>query len=322
MTTPGIATYALDAGGSHTLVRIRRADGSERTWEEASCAIAAIGQAQAIHQLRGILEIVRSELAGATALRGCIASSSYPVAAEAPPPEPLVRVIVGSGCTGRAMLVNDVVPLLWSDHLGGHGVIVNSGTGSSVIGRNRAGGLLKLGGHEHILSDQGSAYSMAREGLRAATRAADGLGPATTLLARAEAFYGRSAPSLGRWLAELGRPRSAVARFATEVLAADEEGDSVATAIVVADAEALSRAALLAVSRLRLGSSPAIGLSGGVMCGSGRFRALVVEGIVRGQLRPRTAVLNSTDEALAFVDRAGDLPELMAEVGGLDLTVA
>jgi hypothetical protein len=113
-----------------------------------------------------------------------------------------------------------------------------------------------------------------------------------------------------------------VARFAAEVLAADEEGDSVATAIVVAEAEALSRAALLAVSRLGLGSSPAIGLSGGVMCGSERFRALVVDGIVRGELRPRTAVLNSTDEALAFVDRAGRLPDLMAEVGGLDLTIA
>jgi N-acetylglucosamine kinase-like BadF-type ATPase len=322
MTTPGMAAYALDAGGSHTLVRIRRADGSERTWEEPSIAIAALGQAQAIHQLRQILETVRSELAGATPLRGCIASSSYPVAAEAPAPEPMVRVIIGSGCTGRVMLVNDVVPLLWSDHLAGHGVIVNSGTGSSVIGRTRAGRLLKLGGHEHILSDQGSAYSMAREGLRAATRAADGLGPATTLLARAEAFYGRSAPSLGRWLAELARARSEVARFAAEVLAADEAGDSVATSIVVAEAEALSRAALLAASRLGLGSSPAIGLSGGVMCSSKRFRALVVDGMAGGELRPRTAVLNSTDEALAFVDRAGRLPDVMAEVGGLDLTIA
>ncbi len=322
MTTPGTAAYALDAGGSHTLVRIRRADGSERTWEEPSCAIAAIGQAQAIHQLRRILGVVRSELASATTLRGCIASSSYPVAAEAPAPEPLVRVIIGSGCTGRVMLVNDVVPLLWSDHLAGHGVIVNSGTGSSVIGRSHGGRLLKLGGHEHILSDQGSAYSMAREGLRAATRAADGLGSATTLLARAEAFYGRSAPSLGRWLAELGRARSEVARFAAEVLAADEEGDLVATAIVETEAEALSQAALLAVSRLGLGSSPAIGLSGGVMCGSKRFRNAVVDGITRGGLRPRTAVLNSTDEALAFVDRVGELPGLMAEVGGLDLAIA
>jgi hypothetical protein len=33
-------------------------------------------------------------------------------------------------------------------------------------------------------------------------------------------------------------------------------------------------------------------------------------------------VLNSTDETLAFVDRAGKLPDLMAEVGGLDLTIA
>ena len=321
MTTPGMAAYALDAGGSHTLLRIRREDGSERTWEEPSIAIAAHGQAEAIYQLRRILEMVRSELAGATALRGCIASSSYPVAAEAPAPKPLVQVIIGSGCTGRVMLVNDVVPLLWSDHLSGHGVIVNSGTGSSVIGRTRAGRLLKLGGHEHILSDQGSAYSMARKGLRAATRAADGLGSDTTLLGRAEVFYGRSAPSLGRWLAELRRARSEVARFA-EVRTADEEGDSVATAIVVAEAEALSRAALLAVARLGLGGSPAIGLSGGVMCGSGRFRALVVDGIIRDELRPRTAVLNSTDEALAFVDRAGNVPGLMAEVGGLDLTIA
>ncbi len=322
MTTPGMVAYALDAGGSHTLVRIRRADGGEQTWEESSCAIAAVGQDRAVQQLSHILELVRSKLAGATVLHGCIASSSYPVAAEAPAPEPLLRAIVESGCTGRAVLVNDVVPLLWSDHLAGHGVVVNSGTGSSVIGRNRAGRLLKLGGHEHILSDQGSAYSMAREGLRAATRAADGLGPATTLLPRAEAFYRRSAPALGRWLAELVRARSEVARFAAEVLAADGDGDAVATAIVVAEAGALSQAALLAVSRLGLGGSAAIGLSGGVMCGSGRFRAIVLDGIVRGGLRPRAAVLNSTDEALAFVDRAAALPGALAEAGGLDLAIA
>src|SRR5712691_6890374 len=69
-------------------------------------------------------------------MRGCIASSSCPVAAEAPAPEPLVRAIAASGCTGRVVLVNDLVPLLWSDLLAGGGVIVNSGTGSAVIGRN------------------------------------------------------------------------------------------------------------------------------------------------------------------------------------------
>ncbi len=322
MTTQASAAYALDAGGSHTLVRIRRADGSERTWEEPSCAIATVGQRRAVQHLRRILGGVRAELPDARAMRGCIASSSCPVAAEAPSPEPLVRAIAASGCTGRVILVNDVVPLLWSDLLEGCGVIVNSGTGSAVIGRNSIGKLLKLGGHEHILSDQGSAYSLAREGLRAATRAIDGLGPATTLLARAEVFYGRSAPALGRWLAELPRARFEVARFAAETLAADAEGDTVASAVVVAESEALCQAALLAVSRLGLGDSPAVGLSGGVMAGSPRFRALVVDGLARGGLRPRTAVLNSTDAALAFVDRVGEHGTgLMAEVGGLELTV-
>ncbi len=322
MATLATAAYALDAGGSHTVVRTRQADGSERTWDEPSCAIATVGQGRAIQHLRHILGGVRAELADATAMRGCIASSSYPVAAEAPSPELLVRTIVASRCTGQVVLVNDVVPLLWSDHLAGCGLIVNSGTGSVVIGRGRNGRLVKLGGHEHILSDQGSAYSLAREGLRAATRAVDGLGPATTLLTRAEAFYRRSAPALGRWLAELRRARLEVARFAAEVLAADEEGDAVAGAIVMAETEALSQAALVAVSRLGLGNSPAVGLSGGVMCGSPRFRALVVECLERGGLRPRTAVLNSTELTLAFVDRAEEHgPELMAEVGGLSLTI-
>ncbi len=323
MKTPARAAYALDAGGSHTVVRTRRADGGERTWDEPSCAIASVGQEPAIRQLRHILRSVRAELAGASAVHGCIASSSYPVAAEAPPPEPMVRAIVGSGCTGRVVLVNDVVPLLWSDHLKGCGVIVNSGTGSAVIGRNHAGLVVKVGGHEHILSDDGSAYSLARASLRAAARAADGLGAKTSLLARAEAFYGRSAPALGRWLAELDRARFQVARFASEVIAAEEEGDVVADAIVAAEVEALGRATLVAVARLELGESPAMGLSGGVMRGSARFRELVSGWLSRSGLRPRTALLNSTQAALAFADWAGaDDPELMAEVGGLDLTVA
>jgi N-acetylglucosamine kinase-like BadF-type ATPase len=323
MTTPATAAFAVDAGGSHTVVRTRRADGGERTWDEPSCAIASVGQGRAIRHLRHIMAGVRAELVDATAVRGCVASSSYPVAAEAPSPEPLVRAIVESGCTGRVVLVNDVVPLLWSDHVKGCGVIVNSGTGSAVIGRNGAGQVLKLGGHEHILSDDGSAYSLARASLRAATRAVDGLGPQTSLLARAEAFYGRSAPALGRWLAELDRARFEVARFAADVIAAEEEGDAVAVAIVAAEVAALGRATVLAVSRLGLGDAPAIGLSGGVMRGSARFRELVADWLERSGLCPRTAVLNSTQAALAFADRAGaHTPELMAEVGGLDLTIA
>ncbi len=323
VSAPAAATYALDAGGSRTVVRTRGPDGWVRTWEGSSCAIATVGEARAVRHMSAILGEVRAELAGATPLRGCIASSSYPVAGEAPSPEALVRTIMASGCTGRVLLVNDVVPLLWSDHLRGCGVVVNSGTGSAVVGRGYDGRLIKLGGHEHILSDQGSAYSLAREGLRAATRAVDGLGPATTLLARAEAFYGRSMPALGRWLAELGRARSEVARFAAEVVAAHEEGDEQAVAIVAAEAEALTSTAVLAVTRLGLGDTPVMGLSGGVMRGSASIRSLVVEGLTRRGLYPKVTVLDSTAATVAFVDRAEEHgTEVLAAVGGLDLAVA
>lgn len=323
MSAPAAATYALDAGGSRTVVRTHGPDGRVRTWERPSCAIATVGEMRAVRHLSEILREVRTGLAGGIPLRGCIASSSYPVAGEAPPPEVLVRTIAGSGCTGRVLLVNDVVPLLWSDHLRGCGIVVNSGTGSAVVGRGDDGRLVKLGGHEHILSDQGSAYSLAREGLRAATRAVDGLGPATTLLVRAEAFYGRPMPALGRWLAELGRARSEVARFAAEVVAAYEEADEQAIAIVTAEAEALTSTAVLAVTRLGLGDTPVMGLSGGVMRGSATFRSLVVDGLTRRGLDPKVSVLDSTEATVAFADRAEEYgAEVLAAVGGLDLAVA
>jgi N-acetylglucosamine kinase-like BadF-type ATPase len=168
-----------------------------------------------------------------------------------------------------------VVPILWSRELAGEGVVVCSGTGSSVIGRTQTGGLVKVGGHEHIVSDQGSAYSMAREALRAAARDDDGTGSAPRLRALAETFFGRPMPALGRWLAELPRPRATVASFAPVVTEAAADGDSVAAGIVQTEADYLALAAELACRRLHLAAGPAIGLTGGVLHGSAHVRHLV-----------------------------------------------
>jgi len=317
------AAYAVDAGGSYTAVRVRRRDGGQASWQEASCAIATVGAERAVAQLRRTLARVRDEVRGDGGASGCVASSSFPVAGEALPPEPLLQAIRSSGCGGRVVVVNDVVPLLWSEHLGGHGVVVNSGTGSVVLGRSGDGRVLKLGGHEHILSDQGSAYALARQGLRVAARAADGLGPATQLSARAEAFYGRPLPALGRWLAELDRARFEVARFAPEVIRAEESGDEVASRVVRTEVDALVAVTAGAVARLDLGDRPRIGLSGGVMRGSPRFRGLVVDAVERAGLKPEWAVLDSVATTLEFVDVVERLgADLLAAVGGLQLQVA
>jgi glucosamine kinase len=261
VTVGGWGAFAVDGGGSNTVVRIRHSDGRVRTWRTPSCAIATVGEERSFAQIRQILARVCELLEGEDTLRGCVASSSFPVAGEARPPDTLVRAIAGSGCAGRVALVNDVVPLLWAREMGGRGVVVNSGTGSVVLGHAGEGPLLKLGGHEHILSDQGSAYALAREGLRAATRAADGLGPATDLLPRAEAFYRLPVRELGRRLAEQPRPRHEIARFAPEVVALDVAGDRVAAGVVSDEATALGHAAVAAVHRLGLGEEPAVGFA-------------------------------------------------------------
>ncbi len=322
MIASGVAAFAVDAGGSRTTVRIRHPSGREETWERPSCAIAAVGPEQSSLELVRVLTEVWRALGPEGSVAGCLASSSFPVAGEAPAPDSLLRAIAASPCRGRVFVVNDVVPLLWAKPVDGHGVIVNSGTGSAVIGRRHDGTVLKLGGHEHILSDVGSAYSIARAALRAATLAVDGLGPGTQLVDRSVAFYGRSLPQLGRWLAELGRARSEIARFAADVVAAAESGDGVAEQIVSAESAGLGEMAVSAVQRLELGPEPAVGLSGGVLRASDEVRQKVLKSLFGAGLRPDVAVLKSVAAVLDFVGRAArGGHELLGPVGGVVVTL-
>jgi N-acetylglucosamine kinase-like BadF-type ATPase len=315
--------FCVDAGGSNSVVRIRREDGAERTWRTPSCSIATVGHNEAFSQLRSILSRIEAQCEGAGRLRGCVASSSFPIAGEAHPPGSLIRAIAGSGCAGRVFLVNDVVPLLWTDELRGCGVIVNSGTGSVVLGRNSDGNLIKLGGHEHILSDSGSAYALARQGLRAAVLAADRMGPKTDLEAHAEAFYGLPLRELGRRFAEMTRPRQEVARFAPEVTALAESGDEVALTVTLGEAEQLAESAVEAHRRLALHASEVIAFSGGVMRGSPFYRALVSQSINKAGIATEPLLLDSVDAALAFAYREGPLAaDIVAAMGGLVITIA
>ena len=316
--------FCVDAGGSNSVVRIRREDGVERTWRTPSCSISnGRAQGEAFSQLRSILTRIETQCEGAGRLRGCVASSSFPVAGEAHPPASLIRAIAGSGCAGRVFLVNDVVPLLWTDELGGGGIVVNSGTGSVVLGRNLDGRLIKLGGHEHILSDSGSAYALARNGLRAAVLAADRMGPKTALESQAEAFYGLPARELGRRFAEMARPRQEVARFAPEVTALAQGGDEVALAVTLAEAALLADSAVETHRRLGLDEDAVIAFSGGVMRGSAFYRELVSRSIIEAGIAKEPLLLDSVDAALAFAYREEPLgAEMVGAMGGLVITIA
>ena len=61
------------------------------------------------------------------------------------------------------------------------GIIVIAGTGSIAFGRNRHGGILRVGGWGNQFDDAGSGYDMGRKAIAAALRAHDGRGKATSL---------------------------------------------------------------------------------------------------------------------------------------------
>ena len=128
--------YSVDAGGSGTVVAVWRAGVVVDTSFYPSIAIASTGTTAACQSLSDLLRGITEHVGKDAWALGCIGSSSMPVAAEAPAPKPLLDVIAVHAPRGRVVLVNDVVPLLWSTPLDGVGIVICSGTGSSVLGRN------------------------------------------------------------------------------------------------------------------------------------------------------------------------------------------
>ena len=61
------------------------------------------------------------------------------------------------------------------------GIVAIAGTGSIAFGRNAAGGTARTGGWGYIFGDEGGAFDIARQALRAALRAEEGWGPPTAL---------------------------------------------------------------------------------------------------------------------------------------------
>lgn len=116
------------------------------------------------------------------------------------------------------------------------GVVLIVGTGVVALAIGANGALRSADGWGPWLGDEGGGAWIGAAGLRAALRAHDGRGPATTLLDAARARFG--APET--WPAQL-TGAAALASFAPDVLAA--ERDAAALAIISGAAEALAATA-------------------------------------------------------------------------------
>jgi N-acetylglucosamine kinase-like BadF-type ATPase len=178
---------------------------------------------------------------------------------------------------GRRVFVrHDAEIALVGATLGEPGVIVIAGTGSVAGARNRRGEYARCGGWGHLLGDEGSAYFIAREALRAVLWAFDGRGPSTQLTEPVLKALGVASPDeiLIRVYGERMSVRD-IARLAPLVTEAAKRGDPVARGIVEDAARHLALHVLALVKRLGMeGEQPIkVALVGGVF----RAGSVVVE---------------------------------------------
>jgi N-acetylglucosamine kinase-like BadF-type ATPase len=191
--------------------------------------------------------------------------------------EALARETVSAG---KYRIENDAVIALAGATAGAPGIIAIAGTGSIAFGRNAARRIARAGGWGYVFGDEGGAFDLVRQALRAALRQEEGWGPATAL--RGALMNATAAPDINtllHWFYTPEFPKARIASFAKLVDEAARGGDAIAREILQTSAKEL--AALVAAVRRQLfhrGDGPRISYIGGVFHSEilrERFAALV-----------------------------------------------
>ena len=131
------------------------------------------------------------------------------------------------------------------------GVIVIAGTGSVAGARNRRGEYARCGGWGYVVGDEGSAYFLGREALRAVLWAYDGRGEQTVLTEKVMEALGISSPDeIVRKVYVEKMSVHEIARLAPLVTEAAKSGDKVASSIVREAARHLALHVIALVKKL------------------------------------------------------------------------
>lgn len=184
----------------------------------------------------------------------------------------------------------------------GWGVSVVAGTGVACLAVPEHGAARIIGGHGYLVGDEGGAFWIGREGLRAVLRAHDGRGAPTALSAAAAQRYD-GLDDLGDRLHSARRPVNDIAQFAPEVLAIADEGDAAAMAVADGAADELVLLIRAGVSAAAVGDDPVPVALGGRLLGASSPLRRRLDGRVRTEFPDviaRSADGSSLDGAIAL----------------------
>lgn len=288
----------IDAGGTSTRARIRRADGSVDDIALGTASPFALdSEDDALAVWSELAGRVAAEVGGepVSIVVGSAAHSENLLAFSERVAAALLRPLAE---TSRVVILNDVVPLLYGPPLAGVGVAVIAGTGSAVLARSADGRTAYALGLEWLLSDSGSAYAIGRAGLRAAVAASQGIAPPTDLERRAEEEYGCDLAELARRLAADPEQKPKLAAFARHVDEAAEAGDAVALDVLRHEAEALAHA-IVRCAALVGSDRPHVVANGSLVAKSDTYQAAVLAAL-GDRVGEVTVVTDALDACVAL----------------------
>jgi N-acetylglucosamine kinase-like BadF-type ATPase len=257
----------------------------------------------ALEEVRRAIEAAftaaKTEMATADAICLALAGAGRPE--DRPPIE---EWVTRQKVATKVGVVPDAVAVLAAGRPNVVGISLIAGTGSMAYGRDENGSEARAGGWGSLFGDEGSGYALAVAGLRAAVRAFDGRGPATTLL---PAFLDRlKLTSAGGLVTTLYAPawdKRKIAGLATVVTTCAETGDDIALGLLLEAAKELTAAALAVSQRLAWKSRPIVALTGGLVANSASFRAMLDQALSATQQFAQTILVTEPSLGAAAIAR-------------------
>lgn len=193
----------------------------------------------------------------------CLCLAGFDTELDLPVPEQAIRTL---GYRGPTIVENDVVGAWAGATEVRPGVVVIAGTGATALGMNAQGDFWRTDGWDFLLGDAGSGFAIGHAGIQMAMRALDGRLAPTRLAQKLGEAYGVNNAGEMRHLVDATHfGKFEIAKFATFVATAAEEGDVVARAILAQAGTDLGESATAIIRRLGMqGAHFGVSTVGGV----------------------------------------------------------